>query len=166
MAATSKEQLLEVTRKDFDRLASTLAEIEEAAAKTPHPEDGITILDTVNHRKHWIDLFLGWYRDGVAGKEVSTPAPGYKWNQLKEYNAKVRERMRKIRWKKAVADLHKAHDELVALIDSLPEEELYGPKKYDWTNNWTVGRWAEASGPSHYRSARKYVREILRKTGA
>jgi hypothetical protein len=29
-------------------------------------------------------------------------------------------------------------------------------------NKWTTGRWAEASGASHYRSAAKYVRACLK----
>ena len=163
MPAKTKAELIEISAKEFDKLLATLDGLDAAVATAPDPEDGITIKDTVLHRVHWIHLFLGWYRDGVAGKAVSTPAPGYKWNQLKEYNAKIREETRGTAWPVALEQLRTAHHELMRLIDGLDETELYGPKKYDWTNNWTLGRWAEASGPSHYRSAAKYIRAVKKR---
>jgi len=163
MPAKTKTELIEISRKEFDKLLATLDGIDEALATTPDPQDGITIKDTVLHRVHWVHLFLGWYRDGVAGKAVSTPAPGYKWNQLKAYNAKLREETQDVAWPAALDQLRNAHRDLMGLVEDLDETELYGPKKYDWTNNWTLGRWAEASGPSHYRSAAKYIRTVRKR---
>ncbi|WP_421726567.1 ClbS/DfsB family four-helix bundle protein [Bauldia sp.] len=166
MAATSKADLLALSEKEFAKLQAALDGIDADLAATPHPDDDITIKDTVLHRVHWIGLFLGWYRDGVAGKTVETPAPGIKWNQLKAYNAKVREETRDVAWPEARKCLEKAHRDLMACLKDIDEKTLYGTGIYDWTNKWTVGRWAESSGPSHYRSATKYIREIVRKTTA
>lgn len=165
MPATDKAALMAVTEKEFAKLWATLEGVDAALATAPHPEDGITIKDTVLHRVHWIDLFLGWYRDGVAGKDVQTPAPGYKWNQLKEYNAKLREATRDVPWAEALAQLEAGHKALLALLGGLDEDALYGAKRYDWQNDWTIGRWAEASGASHYRSANKYIRQIKKLRG-
>ena len=162
MAASNKVDLLSLTEKEFSKLDTLVSEISDKTALAPHPKDTISIKDTIVHRAHWIDLFLGWYRDGKAGKEVQTPAPGYKWNQLKEYNAKLRDQTRDVSWKDAKAHLTKSHKKLMRLLKSLDNKALYGPKQFDWLNNWTLGRWAEASGPSHYRSATKYIRQILK----
>jgi len=48
------------------------------------------VKDVISHRAHWIDLFLGWYKGGMAGKTVYFPAKEYKWNDLKRYNAQLR----------------------------------------------------------------------------
>ncbi len=160
MPAQNKQDLIAAAEAEYRKLLKALDGVDAEMAVSPHPDDGITIKDTILHRVHWIDLFLGWYRDGVAGKPVHTPAPGYKWNQLKAYNAKVREETRSVPWPEARSRLETAHGDLLELIRSLDDIELYGPKKYDWTNTWTLGRWAEASGPSHYRSAAKYIRAI------
>ncbi|MCP4380006.1 MAG: ClbS/DfsB family four-helix bundle protein [Hyphomicrobiales bacterium] len=164
MAATDKAELIGVAEKEFSKLKTTLDGIDEKTANIPHPTDGITIKDTIVHRAHWLGLFEGWYRGGKDGETVVTPAPGYKWNQLKAYNAKVREDASDVSWPSALARLENAHNDFVALLDGIDEAELYEPHRYAWTNNWTVGRWAESSGPSHYRSANKYIREIVRKT--
>jgi len=42
-----------------------------------------------------------------------------------------------------------------------PEAELYGGPMPGGTG-WTTGRYAEAAGPSHYRSAAKFLRAALR----
>ena len=165
MAATTKDDLIALTEKEFEKLQKTLEDVDEALATTPHPDDDITIKDTVLHRVHWINLFFKWHKDGAAGKEVVTPATGYKWNALKEYNAKIREETRDVAWTSAKDKLKRAHKKLVKLLSDLDEKTLYGKSPYSWTNKWTLGRWAESSGPSHYRSAAKYIREIRKKTG-
>jgi len=80
MAATEKTQLLEMTEKEFRKLRKVTSDVEPDLAM--RKTDGISIKDILGHRAHWIDLFLGWYRDGLAGNPVSFPAEGHKWNEL------------------------------------------------------------------------------------
>lgn len=63
MAATSKPELLETTKDEFEKLQRLVAGVsaEEALAKDA---DDTSIKDVIAHRAHWIGLFLGWYRDG------------------------------------------------------------------------------------------------------
>ena len=125
MAAQSKDTLLALTEKDYQKLIKTLDTVDNALAVTPSDEDGISIKDTIAHRTHWIDLFFGWYEDGKAGKDVELPAPGYKWNQLKEYNAKVREASQATPWDKVRANFDAAHEKLMSFIDQRDDDELY-----------------------------------------
>lgn len=160
-AAKTKSDLLSVTHKDYGKLRDLIEKVQETAALTKD-EDDTSIKDVIGHRAHWIELFLGWYRDGQAGRDVFFPAKGYKWNELKTYNAKLRQDQAGLGWDDALDLLQANHDKLITLIEGLGEEELYaGPMKGAY-NDWTTGRWAEASGPSHYRSAAKYIRQRLK----
>ncbi|MDF0601803.1 ClbS/DfsB family four-helix bundle protein [Psychromarinibacter sp. C21-152] len=161
MAATNKADLLALTEKEYAKLAAGLADVTEAEAGAKDAED-TSIKDVVGHRAHWIDLFLGWYRDGQAGREVAFPAPGYKWNELKRYNADLRARQAGISWAEATEMLADREARLVALIEALDDAALYGGPMKGAQNAWTAGRWAEAAGPSHFRSAAKYLRGRLR----
>ncbi|MCP3937387.1 MAG: ClbS/DfsB family four-helix bundle protein [Actinomycetia bacterium] len=161
MPATTKDQLLLVCHKEFAKLEKTLEQVGSAMSLAKDPDD-TCIKDVVAHRAHWIDLFLGWYEDGLAGKEVFFPAEGYKWNDLKRYNADVRLEQVDVGWDQARAMLVLAHGDLVNLIESCSQRDLYGGPMAGANNHWTTGRWAEAAGPSHYRSAAKYVRSRLR----
>ncbi len=161
MAANDKAALLEVTNKEFaklEKLVGTLTD-RQALAKD---DDDTSIKDVVAHRAHWIDLFLGWHADGLAGKQVHFPAEGYKWNDLKRYNADLRAKQTRLKWPDALKALHLAHEKLVGFVESHSNNDLYSGPMKGANNNWTPGRWAEAAGPSHYRSASKYIRSRLK----
>ncbi|MCF2872474.1 ClbS/DfsB family four-helix bundle protein [Octadecabacter sp. G9-8] len=160
-AATTKTDLLTVTRKDFDKLQKLIADIPDDQAQRKRADD-TSIKDIIAHRAHWIDLFLGWYRDGQAGRRVHIPAKGYKWNDLKSYNAKLRKDQADLGWQDAKAALAQAHVRLTDLVEAMTDAQLYGGPMHGASNAWTTGRWAEAAGPSHYRSAAKWIRACLR----
>ena len=139
-----------------------LVETIEASRAMKKLDEDTSMKDIIGHRAHWIDLFLGWYADGQAGKSVSFPAPGYKWNDLKRYNSELRDRQAGLSWADAVEMLRTNYDKLMTFIDGHSEQELYeGPMK-GAKNNWTTGRWVEAAGASPFRSASKYLRAALR----
>lgn len=159
-AATCKADLLSVTELEFTKLSKLLSSVSEDLALAK--EEDTSIKDTVAHRAHWIHLFLGWYGDGQAGKEVFFPAKGYKWNDLKRYNAELRRRQAQMTWQEALEALSAAHEALVHLMSRLDDAALYGGPMKGANSAWTTGRWAEAAGPSHYRSAAKYIRKRIR----
>ncbi|WP_422365093.1 ClbS/DfsB family four-helix bundle protein [Pelagibius sp.] len=161
MAAQNKDELLAVSKKEFGKLEKLTSQVDPPSALIKDDED-TSVKDIIAHRAHWIDLFLGWYRDGLAGKPVHFPAEGYKWNELKRYNADLRAQQADIDWDEALAMLRKNHGRLLRLLQRCSNEELYGGPMKGANNNWTPGRWAEAAGPSHFRSAAKYIRSRLK----
>jgi len=150
MAARNKSELLEVTVQEFAKLEKLISTIDAATAELKR-EDDTSMKDVVAHRAHWIDLFLGWYADGLAGKTVYFPAEGYKWNELKLYNSDLRERQSDVDWAKATSMLRVNYKKFTAFIDGHSDEELYAGPMKGAKNAWTPGRWAEAAGPSHFR---------------
>ena len=101
VAATTKDELLTVTKKEFDKLDKLLVQVNEQTALV-RDENETSVKDIVGHRAHWISLFFGWYHDGLDRK------------------------------------------------GRLPSRRGLQVER--------PGRWAEAAGPRHYRSAAKYIR--------
>lgn len=161
MPATSKDELLSVTQKEFDKLSRVLSDVAPDFGLI-EDEDCTSIRDILTHRAHWIDLFFGWYRDGQAGRQVDFPAKGYNWGQLREYNAALRERLKDVPLEEAVASLRDRYACLMRFIEESSEDGLYGGPMKGAKNSWTAGRWAEASGASHFRSVSKYILARLR----
>lgn len=161
MAATSKTELLSITAQEYAKLEKLIGMLDPEMALDKDDED-TSIKDVVAHRAHWIDLFLGWYADGQAGKPVYFPAEGYKWNDLKRYNANLRQAQEGLDWQDAVIQLKQSHEKLAAFIEAQPDAALYGGPMKGANNKWTPGRWAEAAGPSHFRSASKYIRARIK----
>lgn len=161
MPAHSKDELLAATQKEYGKLDALVADVSDAEAAIKDLDD-TSIKDIVGHRAHWIGLFLGWYADGIAGKPVFFPAPGYKWNQLKAYNAELRRKQSGLSWREVRLLLSDNNPQLLEFLRSHDNADLYGGPMKGANNNWTPGRWAEAAGPSHYRSAAKYIRQTLK----
>lgn len=161
MPATSRTELRQVTEKEFEKLSRLLEGI-DANTALAKDEDDTSIKDVVAHRAHWIRLFLGWYEDGRSGKEVFFPAQGYNWSELKRYNRDLRSRQADVTWIEACSMLAEAHHTLSDFMKNRTNRQLYGGPMAGARNNWTTGRWAEAAGPSHYRSATNYIRARLR----
>lgn len=164
MAATTKQDLLALTRTEYRKLCTVLGTL-PVSLRLATDDDGISPKDIVGHRAHWIDLFQGWYLEGQAGNPVHFPAKGYKWNELKRYNADLRQQQSDMAWEDAVALLETRHGELLTFLECLSQEDLYGGPMKGGKNAWTTGRWAEAAGPSHYRSAAKYLRQRIKASG-
>ena len=161
-AAANKADLLAVFDKDLAKLRKTLENVDEDKAHLSTPDDPCTIKGIIAHRTHWIGLFHGWYEDGVAGREVHLPAKGYKWNQLKDYNAPLYAKGDETPWAELTAGFAAACNGLRAFIVDHDDRDLYQSGAHPWTGKWTLGRFAEASGPSAFRSANTYIRKALR----
>ena len=78
MRYESKQALMEDIRSEHDALCALLREIPE----TQHRErgvwgDGWTIVDLLAHLAEWQRMFLGWYSDGVQGRQPQMPSAGY-----------------------------------------------------------------------------------------
>lgn len=161
MAATNRQELMDVHRSEYEKLQVLLVQVTPKTALKKR-EDDTSIKDVIAHRAHWIDLFLGWYADGLAGKPVFFPAEGYKWNDLKRYNSDLRAAQRSLGWPAALAMLNSRFEKLSDFIRTHSDAQLYGQPMKGARNSWPPGRWAEAAGPSHFRSASKYIRACLR----
>lgn len=157
-AATTKQALLAATDTEWAKLDALLAKV-----STPLMRDGDdpSIRDIITHRTHWTRLFFQWLDEGAAAQ---MPDHGVKWNQLKAYNAGLRQRYADIGWQDARDALAHEHARLRAWISDADEAVLYGGPMPGGTG-WTSGRYAEAAGPSHYRSAAKYIRGVLKRAG-
>lgn len=157
-AATTRADLLAVTTKEWLKLRPLLGSVPDGLAAQTDAE-GTSIKDIVTHRAHWIGLFFQWIAEGTAAE---TPDHGVKWSDLKTYNAALRARYAAMDWAEALAWLDAEHARLMAFLETAPEVLFYGAPMPGGNGKWSTGRYAEAAGPSHYRSAAKYVRARLR----
>ncbi|WP_224823872.1 ClbS/DfsB family four-helix bundle protein [Cognatishimia sp. MH4019] len=160
-AATTKTDLLSVLESEWGKLSNCLAQVSEDVALAPD-DAGATIKDVLGHRAAWIELYLGWVAQSASGGPIFMPAEGYKWNMLPELNAKIRQDQSNLGWSDVVALLEARKAALVATLETSDDAMLYGGPMPGGNGKWTMGRYAEAAGPSHFRSAAKFIRARLR----
>jgi len=93
---------------------------------------------------------------------MAFPAEGYNWDDPKRYNADLCAQQAAMDWDEARAYFQSAYAKLMAFLEAQSDDVLYGGPMQGAKNAWTPGRWAEAVGASHFRSASKYIRARLR----
>jgi hypothetical protein len=156
-AARTKSDLIAVTTREWARLSGLLDDLPRSLADLKDA-NGVAIKDILTHRAHWIGLFFTWLD---AGDAAQMPDRGVTWAQLQPYNAGLRQQYAGMHWCEARDWLSTQHRRLDGWLHEAPEAQLYGAPMPGGTG-WATGRYAEAAGASHYRSAAKYIRSRLR----
>lgn len=166
-AATTKSDLCATTEKGWRKLSRLLTAFDAESAMQADA-DGISAIRIVGHRAAWIEFYFTWCKAAAAKVAPVMPAPGFKWNQLEALNARIFDGQQGWTWEEAVTTLEAAHARLMDDLEGATEGALYGAPLSPELK-WTRGRYAEAAGASHYRSAAKTLRKRLRQmadTGA
>lgn len=128
--------------------------------------DGWTVKDLFAHLTEWEQLFLRWYRQGLAGEDPALPADGYKWNQTPVLNRAIWRKHRSRSWSQVRQGFTKSYREIVALADSLTEEQLLSAGQYHWTGKLPLASYLAPNSCSHYRAATKILKRWLRQQRA
>lgn len=158
---SSKEELIAVIQKtyqlfdrEFDEVPEEKINIRiEAVDKTPQ--------ELLAYQLGWLNLIMGWEADELAGKEVITPSPNYKWNQLGalyqhfyvEFSGYSLNELRNL-FKKSV-------EMWCGWISQLSDEELFVPNVRKWTvtkANWPMWKWIHINSVAPFMSFRSKIR--------
>lgn len=117
------------------------------------PDDGWEMLieeidrtprQIIAYQLGWMELLLSWEREDQADKEVATPAPSFKSNQLGDLYESFYQH-----WKLAPPrDLSNRFevlpDEVIQLVPCLAESELFESKQRTWASStpstWPAGK--------------------------
>ena len=77
-----KQALLDTIEERYAKFRAEFTDIPEDKRELLVEGVDKTPSEMLSYQLGWLNLLLSWDRDEVAGIEVETPAPGYKWNNL------------------------------------------------------------------------------------
>lgn len=160
---TSKEALIEEIKKlaaQFIQEFSGVAEEDidfrmEGVDRTPR--------EMIAYQLGWMGLIRGWDSDELSGKEVITPAPGYKWNQMgdiyesfyEKYNAQTLAELTQM-FKETVSSL-------LLWLEDFSDEELFMSGGRKWAqstpSNWPIWKWVHINTAAPFKSFRSKIRK-------
>ena len=158
--ATTKSQLIEDIRRERAALLAAIASMtpEQFGALSPN---GWSPKDFVAHVAEWERMVLGWHERAERGEKPQVPAEGFNWAQLPALNARIRETYADTPAATVMAGWEDSASRVVALIESLSEEDLFTRGRYSWTGSNALASYLVSCGPSHYLWARKEIRKTL-----
>lgn len=164
---TNKSELLATIQSEYDALLGQVNRFSLDQQQSPGVNGEWAIKDILTHLMAWEQLFLGWYRTGLRGEKPVTPAPGYTWGwkSLGTLNQRIYEEHRPLSPSEVANAFATSHAEVVGLIQTLREEELFTPARYHWLGKATLEASIRANTYNHYRWATKLIQQWKRAGG-
>lgn len=159
----SKEALTEEIKKTA---AQFIGEFEDVADEDSDLRlEGVdrTPREMIAYQLGWMALIHGWDCDELVGKEVITPAPGYKWNQM----GAIYEGFYASYSTQSLAELKQMYRQAVSgLIDWLQgfsDEELFQSGGRKWASstpsNWPIWKWVHINTAAPFKTFRSKIRK-------
>ncbi len=159
---TTKEEILTQSRAQHDALENLICSLCREEIIQPGAVGDWSVKDVLAHLTTWEQMALGWYRAGQRGEMPSLPAPGYQWNETAALNRKIYEKHQHRSLDAVLADFRSSYTEIMALILSLSEEDLFTPGHCQWTHQNDLATYLIAATYTHYRWARMEIRQGMR----
>lgn len=159
---TSKAQLLEQTHKGYDALVGQFAGLTDDEMTAPGIVGDWSIKDVLAHLTEWQRMLTVWYETGKRGETPATPSEKYTWREIPALNQEIYDTYRDHPLAAIQEAFRDSHTAILALIDTMTDEELFTPKVYAWTKSTTLGSYLVSATSSHYDWAYKEIRRGLK----
>lgn len=159
----SKEEFIQEIQKTSQAFLKEFDTVQEEDKNLRLDEVDRTPQEILAYQLGWMGLLRQWDRDELAGKEVVTPAPGYKWNQMGGLYQGFYDQYRS----SSLAELRQQYAEtvesLIAWIREFSDEEFFQPGGRKWAqstpSNWPVWKWIHINTVAPFKSFRSKIRK-------
>ena len=162
---TTKADLIQAANDQFAKLWTLIGEMsdEEKSADIVPNERDKNVRDVLVHLYEWHCLLLNWIRSNTNRNPAPfLPAP-YNWKTYPQMNVVFWEKHQNTSYTDAETMLKKTHKEVMALIETFSNEDLFSKGAFDWTGTTTLGSYCVSATSSHYDWAIKDIKKALKK---
>lgn len=156
-----KDELLKAITDNYKNLTTELSNIPidltDKKELDGHSKNTMmSINDLVAYLVGWGQLVLKWNHKKDSGLEVDFPETGFKWNELGQLAQKFYKDYKKDDFKTLYAKLDKTTNEILKLIKSKTNKELY---EMAWYDKWTLGKMIQLNTSSPFKNAKDRIRK-------
>ena len=158
---TTKEQLKQAGEENFNKLFVLVNSMtKEELEKTFSFEDrDRNIRDVLVHLYEWHQLLLNWINSNQSGTKTNFLPEPYNWKTYPQMNITFWEKHQKTPLKEAITLLEKSHSDVLELISTFSNEELFTNKYFSWTGTTSLGSYCVSATSSHYDWAIKKIKK-------
>ncbi|MEM8757854.1 MAG: ClbS/DfsB family four-helix bundle protein [Planctomycetota bacterium] len=167
MKYTSKTHLVSSIENEHARLVEVVFSLPRRRLTTKgvwgdQANGGWSVKDLLIHLTVWEQMFLAWYRAGLAGETPAMPAAGYTWKDVPQLNRDIQRRHARKSVANTLVDFESSYTEILELARELPELDLLERHRVAWTGTSTLASYLGANSASHYRTATRIVRRWIK----
>lgn len=160
---TTKKELIFEIEKTANLFIQEFNDIKEAQKDVMVEEIDRTPVQMIAYQLGWLNLLMNWNRDELTGKEVTTPALGYKWNELGGLYQSFYTQYENY----SLSELKNEYIETVAKfvewVDSFTEKEIFEQDVRKWASStpskWPIWKWAHINSVAPFKSFRTKIRK-------
>lgn len=161
---TTKQDLIIAANEQFKKLNSlidSMPEEKQHAAFSFEDRDK-NLRDVLIHLYEWHQLLLNWISANKAGNAASFLPDPYNWKTYPKMNVGFWEKHQTTPLDKAKSLLNESHSEVLKLIESFTNEELFTKKHFAWTGTTSLGSYCVSATSSHYDWAIKKIKKHIK----
>jgi len=159
--ATTKEQLKQTSEDNFTKLFALINSMskEEQEKLFLFEDRDKNIRDVLMHLYEWHQLLLNWTNANLSGNKANFLPEPYNWKTYPQMNIVFWEKCQKTSLEKAIILLKKSHSDVMKLIESFSNDELFTNKYFSWTGTTNLGAYCVSATSSHYDWAMKKIKK-------
>ena len=174
--ATTKDDLLAAADAQFAKLWQLIGSMSPQMQQAPFRFDSAPLIkqtqthwqrdknvrDVLVHLYEWHRLLLDWIRANQGGQPAPfLPAP-YNWKTYGQMNVMFWEKHQSTPYPDAVAMLRASHAEVMQVIGTFSNDELFAKGCLSWTGGSTLGSYCVSATASHYDWAMTKVKQHIK----
>ncbi|MDL2222824.1 ClbS/DfsB family four-helix bundle protein [Bacteroidales bacterium OttesenSCG-928-M11] len=161
---TNKQDLTIAANNQFNKLWNLIDSIpeEKQQAVFSFEDRDRNLRDVLVHLYEWHQLLINWICSNRAGNATNFLPDPYNWRTYPQMNVEFWKKHQTTPLKEAVVLLKKSHADVMKLIDSFTDEELYTKKHFLWTGTSNLGSYCVSSTSSHYDWAMKKIKKHIK----
>jgi hypothetical protein len=158
----NKKELIEAANVNFSKLCEIIdslsvieLEVEfdftgDDKKKGAHWKRDKNLRDILIHLYEWHQLLLKWVKSNLEGNKSNFLPEPYNWKTYGEMNQKFWEKHQNTKLETAKDMFHNSHNNVLNIVDSFSNEELFTKQLFDWTGTTTLGSYCVSATSSHY----------------
>ena len=169
----NKTDLLQSSETQFQKLQNLILSLSEqdqesdfsfdpeflAHQKEAHWQRDKNLRDVLIHLYEWHQLLLHWIGENQKGVKTSFLRAPYTWKTYGEMNRALRKKHQTTSLQTAKQFLNKSHSEVMKLIDSFSDQELFTKAYFSRTGTTSLGSYCISATSSHYDWAMKKLKK-------
>ncbi|MDR0368689.1 MAG: ClbS/DfsB family four-helix bundle protein [Bacteroidales bacterium] len=157
---TTKADLLHAANQQFEKLwkqIDTMTETEQTATFRFEDRDK-NLRDVLVHLYEWHQLLLKWVNANRKGEQKPFLPEAYNWKTYPQMNIEIWKKHQQTAYDNAKKMLKESHCEVMNLIETFSNDELFAKKQFSWTGSTTLGAYCVSATSSHYDWAMKKIK--------
>jgi Uncharacterized conserved protein len=161
---TTKATLIIAAGEQYDKLWKLIDGMtEEQQNGTFSFEDrDKNLRDVLVHLYEWHQLLLNWINANINGNKKDFLPEPYNWKTYPEMNVGFWKKHQNTSLVDSKKMLKESHSEVVNLIETFTDDELFVKKHFPWTGTTSLGSYCVSATSSHYDWAMKKLKLHLK----